>query len=180
VAPSSRLTGFDLFDASGNDMSTLTTPDSFTAGTPVQVTLRPVDTYGNATVTQGVYFVALPYWLGDFRSTESGISYQAYAVGAGSNAVSLYFVPGATGQLPEADFASGLVVYVSATSANSITYSVVGGASASWVLTQGLGTATNGSASGASDTVGLTTSSGSATLTVSNASGWVIDIPISW
>lgn len=88
------VTGFDLFDASGNNLSL--TAGGFTAGHPVELWLKPVDAYGNPTVADQGYYVALDQKLGEWRSSSGGSDLSHVWMNAGAVEESLSLVPSST------------------------------------------------------------------------------------
>lgn len=87
------VVGFDLFDMSGNDVSTGGL--AVTANTPVELLLRPVDEEHNPTVTASQYLVALTG--GTFRLSASGADVTSVTVPAGTYEYPIWYVSGASG-----------------------------------------------------------------------------------
>ncbi len=99
------VAGYGLFNASGSEVDGSSM--SFTANTPVALTLEPIDAEGNPTVATGTtssnvvnLSVTNPStgFSGDFRiGSASGTSVTTYDFPQGSTAVTIYFVPASTG-----------------------------------------------------------------------------------
>jgi hypothetical protein len=151
------ISAVHLFDTTGTDLSTSTTPDTVAAGSNMQFVLKPVDAKGNPVASDATYSVALPQVTGlVWRTSLSGNDVTSVTLAPGQTSVTLYLVnnkttsvkigkgasndvdTSAAGAFAASSVAAGAVSAVSAPSGATAT--IQSGATptaATWTLTHG-------------------------------------------
>lgn len=173
----STLAGFDFFASGGTNATS--NDVTWSANTPMAMTISPVDAYGNKTVTGTVYTVGLtaPDSTGGFRTSTTGSNVTNVTLSAGSAGTTVYFIDSAASSSSGSKFAQpDWVSYSTLSTTSGGTLKFNASSSGTWAATAGT---TSGSGSSFSWTA-PTSGSGTATLTFTPTTGAKVTLTLSY